>query len=212
MLWERRSSQRIDASRMWRMTSPRSSPRTCGERSKFWQPRQSVRHSQEEVGAERCPNHPPSSPHHPSNHSNAKQMHPDTNIGADFMRGRNTPTDGWSVEFAPPSSCNSCHGEFPIRSGLKDHSCAPIYNTTAMGWDGGASDAESEAASAEGAYGDGGLWRTGSDWANVGGGNYESKDPLGRAPLWRAAAVGNTVPVRKLGTGVNVVDAARLCR
>lgn len=127
-----------------------------------------------------------------------------------FMRGLNTTTDGWSVDFFPPSTCCKCGQEFPNRGGLRAHYCPNVYNTSAVDWDDDASDAASSAASEPGAYGEDGLWHTDVHWGSLlEGGRGGEKDKLGRTPLWRAAAVGNTALVRKLlalGAAVDVVD------
>jgi len=127
-------------------------------------------------------------------------------VDAHFLRGLNTQTDGWIVDFFPPCICVKCRQEFPNRSGLKAHYCARVHNTSAIDWDDDASDLESEAFSEDGAYGDDGFWHPDSHWQDLLERN-PGKDPLGRTPLWRAAAVGNIPLLRKLLALGAVVDA-----
>eukprot|EP00927_Polykrikos_kofoidii_P086510 TRINITY_DN9717_c1_g2_i1.p1 TRINITY_DN9717_c1_g2~~TRINITY_DN9717_c1_g2_i1.p1 ORF type:complete len:364 (+),score=50.52 TRINITY_DN9717_c1_g2_i1:109-1200(+) len=125
-----------------------------------------------------------------------------TPVDAHFLRGLKTATDGWSVDFFPPSICSRCNQEFPNRSGLKSHYCSQLYNSSAVDWDDDSSEVASEAGSEEGAYGDDGLWHPDSYWETVGDDEVDKK---GRSVLWRAAAVGNTALVRKfLASGAKV--------
>lgn len=130
-----------------------------------------------------------------------------TPVDAHFLRGLNTTTDGWSVDFFPPCICSRCKQEFPNISGLKSHYCSQVYDSSAVDWDDDSSEVASEAGSEEGAYGDDGLWHPDSYWESV---RDDEVDKKGRSSLWRAAAVGNTPLVRKLlvlGAKVDNLDS-----
>ena len=45
---------------------------------------------------------------------------------AHFLRGLNTKTDGWEVNFFPPVVCPARRSEFVNRSSLPEHQCAGI--------------------------------------------------------------------------------------
>lgn len=131
-----------------------------------------------------------------------------SDVDSHFMRGLNTTTDGWSVDFFPPCICSTCRQEFPNRCGLKFHYCSQVYNTSAVDWDEDGSDDASESDSEPGTYGDDGLWHPDSQSDDLHGlGKSAAKDSFGRTALWRAAAVGNTALVRKLIASGAEVDA-----
>jgi len=111
-----------------------------------------------------------------------------------FLKGLNTKTDGWTIDFFPPVKCSSCGSLFPNRKGLQSHYCSYYHDASALDWDyEDVADAESDTESEGGVYGNDGMWYSDETWEST----YEENnaclkaDEWGRSPMWRAAATGN---------------------
>ena len=120
-------------------------------------------------------------------------------IDSHFLRGLNTVSDGWEVDFFPPCICSRCGIEFPNRKGLHWHTCKEVMKMSALDWEDQVSEASEDSCSEDGDYGEDGFWHSGEAWSGcLEADEYWEGDEWGRAPLWRASASGNHRLVTRL--------------
>lgn len=127
-----------------------------------------------------------------------------------FLRGLNTTSDGWQVDFFPPCICKRCGIEVPNLKGLRWHVCRKVMSTSALDWDDQAPDASEsdDSCSEDGDYGEDGCWHPDEAWSErLEADEYWEGDDWGRGPLWRASAFGNhRLVIRLLEAGAEVDD------